>query len=172
MVERSVLQSFDWRTLVEAKRELPLLKTGVLAQASTVFPGNPWSGRVPIDADAWSAGTLARAVKSIGASVVSSNYPDITDALIAAAHAQGLRIMAWAVNDAPTMASLIDRGVDGLITDYPDVAREVMVRKGIELPRQYASPFDDEVEIDSGEDEISSDGLDLLRCVAKRNVLA
>jgi len=137
MAERSVLQSFDWRTLVEAKGELPALETGALAQASTIFPGTPWTAGVPIGADAWSAGTLARAVKSIGASVVSANYPDITDALVAAAHAQSLRIIPWTVDDAPTMTSLIDRGVDGLITDYPMIARGVMAQRGIELPRPY-----------------------------------
>lgn len=142
MTQRSLLQSFDWRTLVEAKRELPALKTVALAQAPTIFPGTPWTAGVPIAADAWSDGSLAHAVKSIGASVLSARYGDITDPLIAAAHQQGLQIVPWTVDDAPTMASLIDRGVDGLITDYPDVGRQVIAQKGIKLPRQYASPFD------------------------------
>jgi len=142
MTQRSLLQSFDWRTLVEAKRELPSLKTVALAQASTIFPGTPWTAGVPIAGDAWSGGSLARAAKSIGASVVSANYPSITDALIAAAHRQGLLIVPWTVDDAPTMGSLIDRGVDGLITDYPNVARDVMADKGMKLPRPYAPPFD------------------------------
>jgi glycerophosphoryl diester phosphodiesterase len=142
MTQRSVLQSFDWRTLVESKKELPSLKTVALAQVPTIFPGTPWTAGVPIAADAWSAGTLARAAKSIGASVVSARFQDITDALIAATHRQGLLIVPWTVNDAPTMASLIDRGVDGLITDYPDIGRQVMAQKGIKLPAQYASPFD------------------------------
>jgi hypothetical protein len=44
----------------------------------------------------------------------------------------------WTVDDAPTMASLIDRGVDGLITDYPDIGREVMAAKG--LPLRSSTP--------------------------------
>jgi glycerophosphoryl diester phosphodiesterase len=142
MTQRSVLQSFDWRTLVEAKRELPALRIVALAQASTIFPGTPWTAGVPIAADAWSAGTLADAVKSIGASVVSANFPNITDALIAAAHRLGLLVIPWTVDDTASMRSLIDRGVDGLITDYPDLGRQVMAEKGLKLPRQYASPFD------------------------------
>src|SRR5262249_39664976 len=66
------------------------------------------------------------------------------DELIRAVHRLGLDIVPWTVDDAPTMASLIDRGVDGLITDYPNVARDVMAQKRIELPRSYASPFDGE----------------------------
>jgi glycerophosphoryl diester phosphodiesterase len=142
MVQRSLLQSFDWRTLVESKKELPALKTVALAQVPTIFPGTPWTAGVPIPADAWSSGKLAQAAKSIGASVVSARYQDITDALISAAHARGLLIVPWTVDDAPTMASLIDRGVDGLITDYPDLGRHVMADKGIALPHRYDSPFD------------------------------
>ena len=121
MTQRSLLQSFDWRTLVESKRSLPSLKTVALAQAPTIYPGTPWTAGVPIAADAWSSGSLTGAAKSIGASVVSARYQDITDPLIAAAHEDGLRIVPWTVDDAPTMASLIDRGVDGLITDYPNI---------------------------------------------------
>jgi glycerophosphoryl diester phosphodiesterase len=142
MTQRTLLQSFDWRTLLEAKKELPALKTVALAQAPTIFPGTPWTAGVPIAADAWSSGSLAQAVKSIGASVLSSRFQDITDNLIAAAHTQGLKIVPWTVDDAPTMASLIDRGVDGLITDYPNVGRDVMAQQGLKLPRRYASPFD------------------------------
>jgi hypothetical protein len=39
-------------------------------------------------------------VKSIDASVVLANYPSITDALIAAAHARGLLLVPWTVDDA------------------------------------------------------------------------
>jgi glycerophosphoryl diester phosphodiesterase len=90
MTQRSLLQSFDWRTLVEANRELPSLKTVALAQGPTIFPGTPWTAGVPIAADAWSSGSLARTAKSIGASVLSARFQDITDKLIAAAHQHGL----------------------------------------------------------------------------------
>jgi glycerophosphoryl diester phosphodiesterase len=40
------------------------------------------------------------------------------------------------------MGSLIDRGVDGIISDYPDRLREVVASRGLALPRSYASPFD------------------------------
>ncbi len=142
VTDRSLLQSFDWRTLVEAKKELRSLRTVALAQVPTIFPGTPWTAGVPIRADAWSSGSLARAAKSIDASVLSARFQDITDALIAATHKQRMDIVPWTVDDAPTMASLIDRGVDGLITDYPNIARDVMAQKRIKLPRRFASPFD------------------------------
>jgi glycerophosphoryl diester phosphodiesterase len=141
MTQRSLLQSFDWRTLIEAKRIQPSLRTVALAQAPTIFPGTPWTGGVPIDAQAWN-GSLAQAAKSIGAKVLSPRFQDLTDSLIHAAHEQGLLVIPWTVDDAPTMALLIDRGVDGLISDYPDMLRGVMASKGMPLARQYEPPFD------------------------------
>jgi glycerophosphoryl diester phosphodiesterase len=38
------------------------------------------------------------------------------------------------VNDTATMNTLIDAGIDGLITDYPNVLREVMTQHGFTLP--------------------------------------
>ena len=53
---------------------------------------------------------------------------------IADARANGLKILPWTVNDPADMARLIDAGVDGIITDYPDRLRRVMADKGLPLP--------------------------------------
>ena len=52
---------------------------------------------------------------------------------LAEAHAAGLKVLVWTVNDPKEMARLIDMGVDGLITDYPDRARKVLGEKSISL---------------------------------------
>jgi glycerophosphoryl diester phosphodiesterase len=48
-----------------------------------------------------------------------------------------MKVIPWTVDDDATMQSLIDAGVDGLITDYPHVARKLMARNGFALPRAY-----------------------------------
>ena len=58
----------------------------------------------------------------------------MTAASVAEAHALGLKVLPWTVNDPRDMARLIEMSVDGLITDYPDRARRVMADKGIPLP--------------------------------------
>jgi len=138
---RSVLQSFDWRTLVAARELAPRLKLAALAQQSTIYPGTPWTAGVEVG-DAPFEGDLARLAKSIGAEVLSVRHNDVTDALIRAAHRRGLLLIVWTVNDVPSMQALIDRGVDGLITDYPDRGRVALASRGLRLPRRYASPFD------------------------------
>ena len=61
-------------------------------------------------------------------------FRNLTPASIDEAHALGLIVMPWTVNDPADMARLMDWKVDGVITDYPDRARQVMADKGIALP--------------------------------------
>ncbi len=50
------------------------------------------------------------------------------------AHAVGVKVVPWTINAPDDLARIIDMKVDGLITDYPDRAREAMAAKGIALP--------------------------------------
>ena len=46
--------------------------------------------------------------------------------VVEAAHAEGMLVIPWTVNDPSTMKRLLRDGVDGLITDYPDRGRQVL----------------------------------------------
>ncbi len=52
--------------------------------------------------------------------------PLLTSRSVAAAHALGLHVHAWTINDPGQMSSLLDLGVDGLVTDRPSAALEVL----------------------------------------------
>ncbi|GGN99454.1 hypothetical protein GCM10010112_93300 [Actinoplanes lobatus] len=117
-------------------------------------PGaSPWLGGIDIDDF---GGDPIRAIRSFGATtfspvqgfpqngtVTDSAYrPCVTRELVRHAHANGIKVVPWTVDDIPTMSKLVDDGVDGIITDYPDRLRTVLASHGRRLPQAYASPFD------------------------------
>jgi glycerophosphoryl diester phosphodiesterase len=53
-----------------------------------------------------------------------------TRAFLRRAHRAGREVYVWTVNDPAWMLASMAHGVDGLITDVPDVAREVIERRG------------------------------------------
>jgi glycerophosphoryl diester phosphodiesterase len=55
----------------------------------------------------------------------------VTPASVAAAHALGLEVHVWTINDALEMATLLDMGVDAIMTDVPAVAMDVLRRRGL-----------------------------------------
>lgn len=58
-----------------------------------------------------------------------------TASLIGRAHDAGLVVHVWTVNEAPLMASLLDLGADGIMTDRTELLREVMIERGQWHPR-------------------------------------
>ena len=56
--------------------------------------------------------------------------PVVDRRFIAAARRQGHQVHVWTVNDADIMASLLDLGVDGLMTDRPSVLKAVLQDRG------------------------------------------
>ncbi|GAA3460426.1 glycerophosphodiester phosphodiesterase [Saccharothrix longispora] len=142
------VQSFDWGTLMLWRRAEPRIPLVALTQPEFLRPGSPWTGGLDL---ADFGGSVVEAVESFGASALSPVHgnpqngtvgdpgyvPFTTKALVDEAHRHGLKVVPWTVNDQATMHKLIDDGVDGIITDYPDRLREVMAERGFRLPRAY-----------------------------------
>jgi glycerophosphoryl diester phosphodiesterase len=74
-------------------------------------------------------------VRAAGGRIWSVYFGDLTPALLKEAKDLGLTVLAWTVNDTAQMARLIDMGVDGIVTDRPDLLREEMARRSLPLPR-------------------------------------
>lgn len=55
----------------------------------------------------------------------------VTDSLVRRAHARGLEVHAWTVDHQSEMLRLLDAGVDGIMTDRPDVLRAVLDARGL-----------------------------------------
>ncbi|KRC01057.1 hypothetical protein ASE11_05315 [Hydrogenophaga sp. Root209] len=79
-------------------------------------------------------------VAAAGGKLWSPHFNDLSQATLARARTLNLRVIPWTVNEVSDMARLIDWGVDGLITDYPDRLRAVMQQRGMVLPPTVAAP--------------------------------
>ncbi len=128
---RSTIQSFDWRGLLAARRLAPEIATGCLSIESNNFDTvgraaaqpSPWLGGLDLKAH---GGSVPQLAKAAGCAVWSPFWRNVTAENVKEAQALGLKVVPWTVNNPADMAQLIDLGVDGLITDYPDRAKPVM----------------------------------------------
>ena len=142
---RTIIQSFDWRTLALVQREAPEIAVAYLTSddenVRDVGGGpSPWTNGIRL-ADHGSVPKMVAAAAaagprgSAGAPIWSPNFRDLTEALVKEAKGLGLAVLPWTVNEAAEMERLIDWGVDGIITDYPDRLRDVMAAKRLPLPK-------------------------------------
>lgn len=129
-VGRVDIQSFDWRTLVISRQVEPSIPVVTLWNQTTWRPGSPWLAGI----DPAVVGDPVVAATMLGASIVSPAYALVDAALVDRAHALGLKVLPWTVNDADVMRAQIAAGVDGIITDYPALLRTVMADLGMSLP--------------------------------------
>ena len=135
--DRVTIQSFDWRTLRLVQQQAPEIPTVYLSQEGgtgpTITPGkpSPWTaGFDPKD----HGGSVPRTVKAAGGKIWSPFHLDVDAARIREAHDLGLQVVVWTVNKSEDMTRLIDLGVDGIISDRPDLLREVARARGLALP--------------------------------------
>lgn len=58
--------------------------------------------------------------------IYSPYHQLVSKNLVSKAHAAGMRVIPWTVNEVATMQGLINMGVDGIITDFPDLIGEIL----------------------------------------------
>jgi glycerophosphoryl diester phosphodiesterase len=134
--DRTMIQSFDWRTLREVRKMAPEIPTACLTietnnsnnvRRDDATP-SPWLGG--LDPKAF-GGSVPRLAQAAGCAVWSPFWRNLTTEALAEAHKLGLKVVPWTVNEPAEMTRLIDRKVDGLITDYPVEALAILAEKGV-----------------------------------------
>lgn len=135
---RVTIQSFDWRTLQVVQQEAPQIGTVYLsvqqAWQDNIHAGastSPWTAGKHISQF---SGSLPKLVHGAGGAIWSPYFGDVTAGAVREAQGLGLKVVVWTVNEEPEMARMIELGVDGIISDYPDRLRRVAAARGLPLP--------------------------------------
>ena len=132
-----MVQSFDWRTLQLVQKLAPAIPTVYLTQQAgpgatvSLDKASDWTaGFNPVD----HGGSLPRTIKAAGGAIWSPYFGDVDPALISESHRLGIAVVVWTVNKPADIARMIEMGVDGIISDHPDILRQIAGDKGIALP--------------------------------------
>jgi len=106
---RVTIQSFDFRTLAIVQSEAPEITTAYLT-----------SGK--------KGPAIPKLVHDSGGKIWSPNFQDLDAAALGAARAAGLAVIPWTVNEPADIRRVLELGVNGIISDYPDRVREALRR--------------------------------------------
>ena len=103
VLDRLIIQSFDVRPLQHIHKTYPSIKLALLVGKSK--------------------NTLQDHIQKLGfqPTTYSPVHPTVTKELVEQCHQRGMKIIPWTVNELPQMQKLVDLGVDGIISDYPNL---------------------------------------------------
>lgn len=111
MSHQVVLSSFNHYSLAYCKQLAPEIRTGILYMEGLY---RPWDYAA-----------------SLGATALHAHHYAVLPEFVAEAAAYGMDYHPFTVNDPRQMTALIDAGVSGIITDYPDVLAGLLAAKGV-----------------------------------------
>jgi len=102
--DRVIIQSFDFRTLQYLHKKYPSVMTAMLIE----------------DFDERGLNDQLKALGFLP-TIYSPEYKMVTEDLVKKCHEQSIRVIPWTVNDKTDIDRLKSLGVDGIISDYPNL---------------------------------------------------
>ncbi|TGN19849.1 glycerophosphodiester phosphodiesterase [Leptospira idonii] len=118
--ERTTIQSFDLRTLPFVQKKNPKIRTSALF-APTYFQGF----LMTIGFGNGYRSEILEKTKSLKANIISPYFLYVTPKFVNKAHEDKIEVIPWTVNNEKEMKRLVECGVDGIISDYPNLLQTV-----------------------------------------------
>jgi glycerophosphoryl diester phosphodiesterase len=130
ITQQAFILSFDWRALVHVQEIAPEIPTVYLSlvgrRLNNIKPGqpgtSPWTAG--IDADDYN-GSIPRAVDASGGRHWAQYYRHLTRDDLKTARQLGMRVFVWTVDSKSEMLRFLEMGVDGIITNRPDIFNSI-----------------------------------------------
>ena len=111
VLEYCVIQSFDPRPLQYIHRRYPTVKTSFLVDKNGGDKVNEQIQKLGFEPN-----------------VYSPVYGIVTKELVEACHSKNMKVVPWTVNSPDEIQKLVDLGVDGVISDYPDIFQKIKLK--------------------------------------------
>lgn len=108
MIENTIISSFNHESLKVCKKINKNIKTAVLYSE-------------PIE-------DIVNYAKELGVYAIHPDYKLVDKSLIKKCHENNILVNAYTVNEKEDIERLIEEGIDGIITDYPNIALEILKR--------------------------------------------
>ncbi|NML23174.1 glycerophosphodiester phosphodiesterase [Pseudoflavitalea sp. G-6-1-2] len=104
IADRVIIQSFDFRTLKVLHAKYPKVKTAALIEGV-------------------SQRSMERQLEELGftPTIYSPYFINVTKEMVEEAHKHNMKVVPWTVNDKTAIDKLRELGVDGIISDYPNL---------------------------------------------------
>jgi glycerophosphoryl diester phosphodiesterase len=126
IIDRTRILSFDWRTLAHVQKIAPEIPTVYLSlvgrSLNNIKPGQPgasaWTAGIDIDDY---NGSIPHAVNAAGGRYWAQYFKHLTRDDLKTAHQLGQQVFVWTVDSKSEMQRLMEIGVDGIITNRPDI---------------------------------------------------
>jgi len=128
---KAQILSFDWRVLAHVRKIAPEIPTVYLShigvRLNNIKPGqpgpSPWMAGIDIDDF---NGSIPRAIRAAGGRYWAPHYRYITPDLVEVAHRLGIQVFVWTPDSRHDMVRLMKMGVDGIITNRPDILKALL----------------------------------------------
>ncbi len=119
MTERALIAAFDAQTMSQFRRLCPEVATAAAEKEIRMFYG----------LNVTHLGRFYRLpAEALQVPEYHSDRHILTRAFVKAAHGRNMRVHAWVIDDINDMQRMVDLGIDGIITDYPDRLKAVLGR--------------------------------------------
>jgi glycerophosphoryl diester phosphodiesterase len=111
ILDRTIVQSFDVRPLQYIHKTYPAIKLSYLVENTTA----------PLQEQLDKLGFVPE--------VYSPNSSLVTKEVVSQAHQKGMKVIPWTVNTVEDMNAIIAMGVDGIISDYPNLFTQLEIKR-------------------------------------------